>query len=146
MIYWGSAARASLARIRLMLKSTEPVHLALDLATNEIVCADLTLDDVGDTSALIELLDQIDTSGASVAQFPASCFGHVLARRLRSLFHRQRTPPSARNLRMIQRTETSTLQKFKSRAELLGKPAAGIISAAELKRKSGAGRRLSGQS
>ncbi len=37
------------------------LHLGLDLATGEIVCSDLTTDDVGDPTALPELLDQIDT-------------------------------------------------------------------------------------
>lgn len=52
-------------------KSWRKLHLGLDLTTGEIVCAYLTLDDVGDTSALPELLDQIDASDASVARFLA---------------------------------------------------------------------------
>ena len=42
-------------------KSWRKLHLGLDLATGEIVCSDLTTDDVGDPTALPELLDQIDT-------------------------------------------------------------------------------------
>ena len=41
-------------------KSWRKLHLGLDLATGEIVCSDLTTDDVGDPTALPELLDQID--------------------------------------------------------------------------------------
>ena len=42
-------------------KSWRKLHLGLDLTTGEIVCADLTKDDVGDPTALPELFDQIDT-------------------------------------------------------------------------------------
>ena len=38
------------------------LHLGLDLLSGEIVCANLTTDDVGDATALPELLDQIDSS------------------------------------------------------------------------------------
>lgn len=41
-------------------KSWRKLHLGLDLRTGEIVCADLTKDDVGDPTALPGLLDQID--------------------------------------------------------------------------------------
>ena len=41
-------------------KSWRKLHLGLDLATGEIACSDLTTDDVGDPTALPELLDQID--------------------------------------------------------------------------------------
>lgn len=41
-------------------KSWRKLHLCLDLLTGEIVCADLTLDDVGDPTALPGLLDQVD--------------------------------------------------------------------------------------
>ena len=36
------------------------LHLGLDLASGAIVCADLTHDDVGDSTALPRLLDQVD--------------------------------------------------------------------------------------
>ena len=36
------------------------LHLGLDLASGAIVCADLTHDDVGDSTALPGLLDQLD--------------------------------------------------------------------------------------
>jgi hypothetical protein len=49
-------------------KRWRKLHLGLDLATGEIVCADLTTDDVGDPSALPGLLDQID---GTVAKFMA---------------------------------------------------------------------------
>ena len=41
-------------------RSWRKLHLGLDLVSGEIVCADLTEDDVGDTTALPGLLDQID--------------------------------------------------------------------------------------
>lgn len=47
-------------------KSWRKLHLGLDLTSGEIVCADLTKDDVGDPTALPELFDQID---APVSKF-----------------------------------------------------------------------------
>jgi hypothetical protein len=44
------------------------LHIGLDLATGEIICSELTLDSVGDTTALPRLLDQID---APVSHFLA---------------------------------------------------------------------------
>jgi hypothetical protein len=41
-------------------RSWRKLHLGLDLVSGEIVCADLTKDDVGDTTALPGLLDQVD--------------------------------------------------------------------------------------
>ena len=41
-------------------KSRRKLHLGLEIATGEIVCSDLTTEDVGDATALPELLDQID--------------------------------------------------------------------------------------
>jgi len=41
-------------------KSRRKLHLGLDLATGESVCSDLTTADVGDPTAVPELLDQID--------------------------------------------------------------------------------------
>jgi hypothetical protein len=41
-------------------RSWRKLHLGLDLVSGEIVCADLTTDDVGDPTALPDLLDQID--------------------------------------------------------------------------------------
>ena len=47
-------------RTKAKRKSWRKLHLGLDLATGEIICADLTLDDVGDPTALPGLLDQVD--------------------------------------------------------------------------------------
>lgn len=47
-------------------KSWSKLHLGLDLVTGDIVCSDLTKNDVGDPTALPDLLDQID---ADVTQF-----------------------------------------------------------------------------
>jgi hypothetical protein len=49
-------------------KSWRKLHLGLDLTTGDIVCADLTKDDVGDPTALPDLFDQID---APVSKFLA---------------------------------------------------------------------------
>ncbi len=49
-------------------KSWRKLHLGLDLVSGDIVCSDLTKDDVGDTTALPDLPEQID---ADVAQFIA---------------------------------------------------------------------------
>ena len=49
-------------------KSWRKLHLGLDLITGDIVCSDLTKDDVGDPTALPGLLDQID---APVSRFLA---------------------------------------------------------------------------
>ena len=49
-------------------KSWRKLHLGLDLTTGDIVCADLTKDDVGDPTALPDLFDQID---APVSRFLA---------------------------------------------------------------------------
>lgn len=49
-------------------KEWRKLHLGLDLLSGEIICAELTTDDVGDPTALPELLDQFD---ASVTRFLA---------------------------------------------------------------------------
>lgn len=49
-------------------RSWRKLHLGLDLLSGEILCADLTLESTGDTTALPELLAQTD---APVAQFIA---------------------------------------------------------------------------
>ena len=41
-------------------KSWRKLHLGLDLTTGDIICSDLTLDDVDDPTALPGLLDQIE--------------------------------------------------------------------------------------
>ena len=41
-------------------KRWRKLHLGLDLVSGEIVCSDLTTDDIGDSTALPDLLDQVD--------------------------------------------------------------------------------------
>ncbi|CUK21229.1 Transposase DDE domain protein [Ruegeria denitrificans] len=41
-------------------RSWRKLHLGLDLVSGEIVCSDLTMDEVGDPTVLPELLDQVD--------------------------------------------------------------------------------------
>lgn len=70
-------------------KSWRKLHLGLDLMTGEIICADLTQDDVGDPSALPGLPDQIDETvtrfladgaydGAATSTLLKSCFGETV--------------------------------------------------------------------
>ncbi|MBP1849315.1 hypothetical protein J2Z17_000736 [Rhizobium halophytocola] len=49
-------------------KRWRKLHLGLDLVSGEIVCSELTTDEIGDPTALPDLLDQID---GSVARFIA---------------------------------------------------------------------------
>ncbi len=46
-------------KTKITRKKWRKLHLGLNLATGEIICAELTLDSAGDTTALPELLDQI---------------------------------------------------------------------------------------
>jgi hypothetical protein len=55
--------------IKAKRKSWRKLHLGLDLMSGDIVCSDLTTDDVGDPTALPSLLSQID---ADVTP-PATC-------------------------------------------------------------------------
>ncbi|MBX5212429.1 IS5 family transposase [Rhizobium sp. NZLR11] len=49
-------------------KRWRKLHLGLDLVSSEIICSDLTTDEIGDPTALPDLLDQIDSC---VARFIA---------------------------------------------------------------------------
>ena len=55
-------------KIKAKRKRWRKLHLGLDLVSGEIVCSDLTTDDIGDPTALAGLLDQIDSP---VARFIA---------------------------------------------------------------------------
>lgn len=55
-------------KIKVKRKRWRKFHLGLDLVSGEIICSDLTTDDVGDPTALPDLLDQID---GPVAKFIA---------------------------------------------------------------------------
>lgn len=55
-------------KIKARRKRWRKLHLGLDLVSGEIVCSDLTTDDVGDPTALPDLLDQI---GGPVDKFIA---------------------------------------------------------------------------
>ena len=91
-------------KIKVKRKRWRKLHLGLDLASGEIVCSELTTDDVGDPTALLDLLDQID---GAVAKFIADgaydgaptrdLLQHALARLWRSLFHRPRRQFKAPN-------------------------------------------------
>ena len=98
-------------------RSWRKLHLGLDLATGEIVCSDLTTEDVGDPTALPALPDQID---GEVTRFigDGACDGNPTSDLLvklffggmsRSLFHLQKPQFSAPELPVIQRCATSAL-------------------------------------
>ena len=55
-------------KIKVKRKRWRKLHLSLYLGSGEIVCSELTTDDVGDPTALPDLLDQID---GAVAKFIA---------------------------------------------------------------------------
>lgn len=55
-------------KIKTKPKSWRKLHLGLNLGSGDIVCIDLTKDDVGDATALPDLIEQID---ADVSQFIA---------------------------------------------------------------------------
>lgn len=55
-------------KLKVKRKRWRKLHVGLDLVSGEIVCADLTMDDVGDPTALPDLLDQIN---GPVAKFIA---------------------------------------------------------------------------
>lgn len=54
-------------------KSWRKLHLGLDLVSGDIVSSDLTKDDVGDPTALPNLLDQIDAVHRRRCLPPATC-------------------------------------------------------------------------
>jgi hypothetical protein len=47
-------------KIKVKRKRWRKLHIGLDLVSGEIICSNLTTDDVGDPTALADLLDQID--------------------------------------------------------------------------------------
>lgn len=51
-------------KIKVKRKRWRKLHIGLDLVSGEIICSNLTTDDVGDPTALADLLDQIDGCGA----------------------------------------------------------------------------------
>lgn len=55
-------------KIKVKCKRWHKLHLGLDLVSGEIICSELTTDDVGDPTALPDLLGHID---GSVTQFIA---------------------------------------------------------------------------
>ena len=70
-------------------RSWRKLHLGLDLVSGEVVCSDLTTDDVGDPTALPVLLDQVDGSvshfladgaydGEPTSEFLAARFGSMI--------------------------------------------------------------------
>jgi transposase len=53
-------------KIKVKRKRWRKLHLGLDLVSGEIICCELTTDDVGDPTVLPDLLDQIDSPVARV--------------------------------------------------------------------------------
>jgi hypothetical protein len=56
-------------KIKVKRKRWRKLHLGLDIVSGEIICSELTTDDVGDPTAVSDLLDQID---GPVAKFVAN--------------------------------------------------------------------------
>ena len=117
-------------------KRWRKLHLGLNLVTGDIVCSDLTLDDVGDPTVLPDLLNQIGTpvsrfiadgayDGAPTSDLLKARFGEAVAK---SLFLHRRTPFQARNPSVFPHFETDILLKFKLMAAWPGNLAVATIS------------------
>lgn len=60
---------ASKHKIKIKRKRWRKLHLGLDLISGELICSELTMDDVGDPTALPVLVDQIDGQSPSLSLF-----------------------------------------------------------------------------
>jgi len=134
-------------------RSWRKLYLGLDLVSGEIVCSDLTKDDVGDTTALPDLLDQVDGpvdlfladgayDGEPTSDLLAARFGSMIEITI-PLPKMQYRAPMQLNFR---RRETAISPRSKARGEWLGRKPLATINAAEVKPSWGVGRRLSGPS
>ncbi|MCM2294675.1 IS5 family transposase [Allorhizobium sp. BGMRC 0089] len=76
-------------KIKMKRKRWRKLHLGLDLVSGDIICSQLTTDDVGDPTALPDLLDQIQTpvsrfladgayDGAPTREFLAERLGEIV--------------------------------------------------------------------
>ena len=101
-------------------KRWRKLHLGLNLVTGDIVCSDLTLDDVGDPTVLPDLLNQIGTpvsrfiadgayDGAPTSDLLKARFGEAVE----IIIPPRRTPFQARNPSVFPHFETDILLKFK---------------------------------
>jgi hypothetical protein len=120
-------------------KSWRKLHLGLDITTGDIVCSALTKYNVGDPTALPELLDQID---APVSRFLADGAydgdptSDLLVDRFGEAIEIVIPPPfSASMLPVIQRPKINTSRRFETKGAWHGKLAAATITGAEAKHK-----------
>ena len=95
-------------KIKVKRKRWRKLHLGLDLVSGEIICSELTTDEVGDPTALPDLLDQIDgpvTKFIADGAYDGSPTRSLLERRLGEIVEviipppktAVRSPQSARN-------------------------------------------------
>lgn len=88
-IFGESEWQQNMHKTKAKRKSWRILHLGLDLTSGEIICADLTIDNVGDPAALPGLLDQVDApvtrfladgayGGAPTSDLPKVCFGDTV--------------------------------------------------------------------
>lgn len=112
------------------------LYLGLDLISGEIICSELTTDDIGDPTALPGLLGQIDSPVAKVIadgpmmnRQPETFWRHALVRLPRSLFRLPRLPLLASNRRLIHRRETAISRKSRPVAGWLGRNPPATIKA-----------------
>ena len=105
-------------KINTKRKRWRKLHVGLDLVSGEIVCCDLTADDVGDSSALPDLLGQLDgpidkfiADGAYDGAPPVTFWRHALARLSRSLSRLRGQRFKARNRQQTHRYATATSPK-----------------------------------
>ena len=111
------------------------LHLGLDLASGAIVCANLTHDDVGDSTALPGLLDQLDaplTGFLADGAYDGSSTRDLLRERYGETLDVVRPPPknAARNRHGIRRFGIAILPRSAATAAWPGKLPQGTTSAA----------------
>ena len=91
-------------------RSWRKLHLGLDLVSGEIVCFDLTTDDIGDPTALPGLLDQID-GPVDLFLAPSQRCKHRLPGNGRSLGWRANMRCCYRTLRVDDQSPDPTTQE-----------------------------------
>ena len=146
------ASRGYTPNVKAKRKRWRKLHLGLNLVTGDIVCSDLTLDDVGDPTVLPDLLNQIGTpvsrfiadgayDGAPTSDLLKARFGEAVEIIIPPPKNAIPSPqskcfPSLRDRHIV---------KIKLKAAGPGNLAVATISAVELRHRWGAGRLLSGQ-
>jgi len=138
--------------IKVKRKRWRKLHIGLDLASGEIVCADLTTDDVGDPTALPGLLDQIDGpvakfiadgayDGAPTRDLLETRFGEIVE----IIIPPPKTAVESTQSAFNPTVRTAISPKSKTRAGWLGRNPPAITSAAGWRPRWVDGRRSLGQ-